>query len=199
MPGCSVCPQMERLFEGMHRGGEISSLQIVDVTEHPNLVKQHGIRSVPFYLINEVAFSGLRTRAEIEALLGQGEAQIWQDKITQQLAAGELDSVEQDIRQHAEARDAMMSLLQNDGTELVVRLGLTAIIEELAQSGVLTGLEQRFIALSDHDDDRIATDALYYLDLLATPLTLQALAQVAMQGRQSLRAEAEELLAEHAE
>ena len=66
MPGCAICPQMERLFEEMHKNGAIDELEVLDVTEHPELAQQHNIRSVPFYLINGVAFSGLKTRQEID-------------------------------------------------------------------------------------------------------------------------------------
>ncbi len=196
MQGCHVCPQMERLFQDMQKNGAISELAIIDVTEHPELAKQHDIRSVPFYLINGVAFSGLKTAQEITQLLQQNQAQKWERLIKQELSDGQLQSVEDTIRSRKEARDAMMSLLRDDQTELVVRIGLTAIIESLAESSLLDPYESIFIEMAEHADERIAVDALYYLSLLNSPASLAALNAIARHGKIELREHARELIEE---
>lgn len=196
MPGCNVCPQMEHLFQDMHQNGTVSSLQIMDVTEHAELAKKFNIRSVPYYLINGIAFTGLKSRTEIESLLKQDAVGNWAEKINEDLAQGMLEEVEQGIRDDNTARDAMLNLLKDDSTPLVVRIGLTAIIESVVTSGVLTHYEQAFIRLAEHEDERIATDGLYYLYLLSTPGSLAKLERIAETGRPALRSEAGELLSE---
>lgn len=196
MPGCNMCPHMEKIFHDLHRNGAIHELQVVDVSQHPELAEQHNIRSVPFYLINGVAFNGLKTRQQIDHLLQQDSTQKWVILIEEELSAGQLETVEESMQQDADAREAMLQLLADSETELVVRIGLTAIIESLAEGSILKPYEQQFIELSQHEDERIALDALYYLSLLSTTSSLEALTEIANNGKQNLREDARELLAE---
>lgn len=194
MQGCQVCPQMERLFEQMHQQGEIDQLQVFDVRQYPELAQQYQVRTVPYYLINGVAFSGLKSRHDINQLLQQDEVEKWQSLISDELSSGQLDSVEQLIREQPAARDAMISLLGLEDTPLVVRIGLSAVIETLAPGGLLLPYEDSFIEMSRHNEERIAIDALYYLSLLGTTRSLKALADISKKGSEILRQQAIELL-----
>lgn len=196
MPGCNMCPQMERLFHDLHQQGAIHELQIVDVTTHPELAEKYHIKSVPFYLINGIAFNGVKTYTEIKKLLQQNDFQKWISLIRGELVDGQLETVERYVKQHEAAGEAMMHLLADKDTELVVRIGLTAIIESMVEGSLLQPYEDKLIQLATHDDERIALDALYYLSLLSTPASLQALSDIAKNGKHSLREDALELLAE---
>ncbi len=196
MPGCSVCPHMERLFADMHKKGAIEGLQILDVTQHPELADKHNIRSVPFYLINGVAFSGLKSKQEIDRLIQQGVQQNWGELLKQELREGQLEAAEKIVLGNPPARDAMLQLLSETETELVVRIGLTAIIESLASGSLLAPYEAEFIKLAAHKDERIAVDALYYLSLLDSPAALEVLTDIAKSARPGLTEHARELLEE---
>ncbi len=198
MQGCQVCPQMERIFEEMHQQGAIGGLEILDVQQHPKLAKQYNIRSVPYYLIDGVAFSGLKSRREIDQLLHQKDSEKWREMIRESLSGGELDPVEQAVRQQPAAGEAMIVLLKDPLTPLLVRIGLTAVIETLAAEGLLDDYEQQFIEMTEHDDERIAVDALYYLSLINTAGSLAALQTLAEQGSQVMREHALELLQDEA-
>jgi hypothetical protein len=196
MQGCQVCPQMERTFHDLQEKGEITELKIFDVNEHPQLAQHYNIRSVPYYRINGVAFTGLKSQAEILKLLDSQSEQSLQIWIADQLADGQLAEVETRVAQNPLARQALMTMLEDSDTPLMVRIGLTAIIESLAGIGLLAGLETRFVQLAEHPEDRIAIDAIYYLQLLSTPATLAKLAQIASSGKPELQQQAQELLLE---
>jgi thiol-disulfide isomerase/thioredoxin len=196
MQGCHVCPEMERTFHDLKHKGQINELKIFDVNEHPQLAQQYNIRSVPYYMINGVGFSGLKSQSEILKLLQSKDDQNLQVWIAEQLAEGQLDAVETRVVQELKVREAVMRLLEDIDTPLMVRIGLTAVIESLAEHGVFTDFEKRFIKLANHPEDRIAIDAIYYLQLISTPLTLEKLAEIAQKGRPELQQQAQELLLE---
>jgi thiol-disulfide isomerase/thioredoxin len=196
MEGCAVCPQMERIFHDLYQAGEVDEFLVVDVGDAPDTAKRYNIRSVPHYLINGLAFTGLRSRREILELLHNDDSLKQEAWIREKLSAGELDPVESAVISEAATRHAVLSLLQDEDTELVVRIGLTAIIETLASRRIFDDLEVQFIALADHPEDRIAIDALYYLQLMATDAARDKLQATATKGRKSLRAQAQELLSE---
>jgi len=196
MQGCAVCPQMEQVFHQLQQDGAIDGLEIFDLSHHPHLAQQYQIRSVPYYLINGMGFSGLKSQREIVQILELEQQQKMQSWIREQLSDGQLDEVEGVLKNQVEGRAAMLALLENSDTELVVRIGLTAIIESLADSGILNELEDRFIGLADHAEERVAIDALYYLQLLSTPQALQKLTDIMQYGKPVLRQQAEDLLQE---
>ena len=90
----------------------------------------------------------------------------------------------------------MMALLADDDTSLVVRIGLSAIVESLADSGLFMEYEDDFIALARHQDERIAIDALYYLSLLKMEKSVQALLEIAEKGPETLQQHAQDILQE---
>jgi len=196
MPGCQVCPQMERLFHSLHLKGAVNELQVIDVSKHPELARQHNIRSVPHYLINDVAFYGLKTPSEINQLLQQDDTNRWSELIKSELSEGLLAEVESNIQQHAAAREAMLFLLADAETNLVVRIGLTAVIETMAGTEMLKGYQQQFIELAGHADERVAIDAVYYLSLLGTAESLTKLVEISKTGTAVLKTQAAELLEE---
>lgn len=198
MKGCSVCPTMERLFQHLQDEGHVGELMVYDLAEHPELAERHGIRSVPFYRINGIGFNGLRDQRELLNLLGSREIDSMAQWITDQLREGRLDEVEQAVLQKVVAREALVQLLESVDTELVVRIGLSAVIEALADQRIFDPYEQRFIELANHAEERIAIDALYYLQLISTPATLARLSQLAESGSGELSDQARELLDEAA-
>lgn len=199
MPGCQICPRMEALFHKMHENGAIDELDIINVAEHPELAEKHHIRSVPFYFIDGVGFSGLKSQHDIEQILQQDDSDNWRQLIVEALSSGELDTAEKQIRQHAAARDAMLQLLGDEETALVVRIGLSAIIETLSAEGLLNDYEQAFIELASTKNPTIGQDALYYLSLLGTENSLQALMRIAKDADNPLQHQAAELLQEMAD
>jgi glutaredoxin len=199
MPGCQLCPQMESLFHKMHENGAINELEVINVAEHPELAEKYHIRSVPYYFIDGVGFSGLKPQHDIEQILQQDDSDNWKQLIVEELSGGELAAAEKQVREHARARDAMMQLLGDAETALVVRIGLSAIIETLAEEGLLRDREAQFIELAATQNPTIGQDALYYLSLLGTDKALQALTDIASDQSSPLQAQAAELLQEMAD
>ncbi len=194
MQGCQLCPQMEAIFKKMHENGAISSLEITDLAQHPELAEQYHIRSVPYYFIDGVAFNGLKSEHDIEQLLQQDDSSKWKQILVEDLSSGQLEAAEKQVRQHSAARDAMMQLLAADDTALVVRIGLSAIIEAMAGEGLLSDYEEQFIELAHTANPAIAQDAIYYLSLLNSDNSLQALLDIANDDSSAVHQQAAELL-----
>lgn len=199
MPGCPICPQMERLFTQLRDEGLLGELEIIDISQHPDRARELGIRSAPSYLVNGVLFSGLKQRGEIEQLLEQNEAGKWRSLLSEELAEGGMERAREAVLEEEAAREALFDLLEDPETPLVVRIGLSAIIEELAERGLLEEHEPRLLQLAGHEDERIALDGLYYLSMLHTPNATETLTRIAADEEHPLRQQARELIEEQAE
>lgn len=196
MHNCQVCPQMEHLFQGMHKDGMIDSLEITDVGENPEKAQLYNIRSVPHYLINDVAFYGLKSQQEILQLLSKDNSAKYEEYISGELSDGQLTTVEELVQTNREALEAMLRLLHGLDTPLVVRIGISAIIETVAGTGLLNNYEGQFLKLTSHQDERVAIDGIYYLSLLATQSSLEKLVDISKTGKGMLQDQAIELLEE---
>lgn len=196
MPGCAVCPQMKRLFSELENEGKVANLEIKDVMQHPEEASELNIRSVPFYLINGVAHSGLKSRKEVLKLLQSDCLENWQAKLRQQFQQGELDQASDELISHEDARQAAMRLLQDPKTDLVVRIGITAAIESTTDNPVWNELLPDLIKLAQHADARVAEDGLYYLSLLKSPQAHQELLRLSTDESYALSEIVQELLSE---
>ena len=195
---CQLCPQMEKIFKNMYESGAVNSLEVMDVAQHPEIAKQYNIRSVPFYLINDVAFSGLKSATDIRQLLGMDETKKFEQQISQLLTEGDLGSTQELVSSNEGARKAMIQLLTNEDTELLIRIGLTAVFESLAGTGIFIEFEDQIIEMAENPDERIAIDAMYYLSLMATESSIRHLSEMSQSNASaSLRGQAQELLEEH--
>ena len=198
MQDCHLCPQMVKLFEGMIKNGAIDALEILDVAQHETLARHLNIRSLPFYQINGVAFSGVRSTSDIQQLLDMDGLNKWQQQLRQLLQQGEITVAEESVKEHVESRNAVVSLLTHEDSDLMLRIGLTAVIESVAKTGIFDDFEQQFIILSNSPDESIAIDAIYYLSLIATPHSINRLIEVTLSNNssQALKDQALELLEE---
>ena len=198
MQDCHLCPHMVKLFEDMLEKGAIDALEILDVAQNETLARHLNIRSLPFYQINSVAFSGVRSTSEIQQLLDMDGLNKWQLQLRQLLQQGEIALAEESVKGHVEARNAVVSLLMHKDSDLMLRIGLTAVIESVAKTGIFDDFEQQFITLSKSQDESIAIDAIYYLSLIATPHSIDRLLEVVLSDKssQALKGQARELLEE---
>jgi|GEM_PF-967313 len=194
MTGCHVCPTMEHLFRDLLTQGIISRLEVIDLAQHPELAQRNSVRSVPHYLLGDVAFTGLKTPGEIKQLLARSEIGQWASRLSEEFKQGNLYEGEQLIRAHELARSAMLELLQSPQTELVTRIALSAVIESLAPQGLFNDRQDDFIALSKHPQEQIALDALYYLQLIGSDACVARLRQVAQADHSQLAVEARDML-----
>ena len=198
MPGCPICPQMERLFKQLHEEGKLDRLEVVDITRQPERAQQLGIRSAPSYLINGVLFSGMKQRSEIEQLLQQNEGEKWRSLLSEELTEGGMETARKAVLENEAARQALFDLLEDEETPLVVRIGLSAIIEELAEQGLLEAYQSRLQQLAQHPEQRIALDGLYYLSMLHSPEAIETLSRIAEDDSHPLHEQARELMQEQA-
>jgi glutaredoxin len=193
---CSVCPAMKRMFQKLLEQGAIAELKLFDLENNPQLAARYSIRSVPYYRINGQGFSGLRQEQELRQLLVTDPQSMLAEWMAEQLRDGGLQQVEDEVLQNPRAREALVQMLESVDTELVVRIGLTAVIEVLAGQRIFDQLEDRFIALSRHVEERIVIDALYYLQLISTPSSLRQLKVLAQTAEGEVAEQARELLHE---
>lgn len=164
--GCAICPIVHKHLINLKSQGKIDRLEVIDISKHPELAQQQGIRSVPWFRIGELEFQGLHSASELAYWVAHTHSEDGIRKyISDELEAGHLPVIEQLIRQHPDWLRISLSIIADMEAPIQARIGLGAIFEGLQGDPLLKSLIPALAKLTRHGDRRVRGDACYYLGL----------------------------------
>jgi hypothetical protein len=146
--------------------GVIGRLEAVNIEARPEIAREHGVRSVPWLRIGEFELQGLYSVAELRQWATRagskaGMAEYYADLLKQ----GQLSSVISVVKKNPERISTLLLLAEDPDTELTIRIGVSAVIEELAGSEVLQAQLPALLELARDEDPRVRADACHFLAL----------------------------------
>jgi hypothetical protein len=150
------------------------------------------IQSVPTLFIDSYRFEGLMSAQEIKKWLTPGNHD--KDYIAELLKTGQLNAAQQWLSQYPEALSSLTELLADDEIEMTVRIGLDALIEQLADSGLLANLTDALGKLLDTASDSLCIDILHYLALIGSVQAIDYIRLGLTRKHPEVQREARELL-----
>ncbi len=158
-PGCAHCPAILTGLTGLIKSGKLSRLEVIDITQSPELAEAYGVRSVPWTRIGAFELVGAQTPEELEhwvraASGGGGVAEYYSHLL--------------------ESLDLVL-LLSSLETPMAVRIGIGAVIEELAGSGLLDRIVPELEQLTRSDEPQIRADACHYLSIAGNSSALETI------------------------
>lgn len=167
---CPYCPSVLKALQSLLDSGHIDTLETYNIEEHPDIAQHYGVRSVPWVRIGEFELEGLRSEKElrewaVKAASGGGLP----DWLLEQLGNGRIDTALQRVRSDADGMSALLTLFEDPDTELNIRIGISAIMEELEGSVLLKANIETLGALTQHEEARVRGDACHYLSLSHDP------------------------------
>ena len=173
---CPYCPTVLQGLSELVKSGKIGRLEAVNIEVHPALASQYGARSVPWIRIGDFELEGLHAPAELaewaqragsDAGLAEGFSALLRD--------GQLGKVISAVRHNPGILAVLLQLAGNPDTELTVRIGISAVLEDLQDDPALQEKLPALLELSRHDDPRIRTDAAHFLMLSGLPQAAERL------------------------
>ena len=173
---CPHCPTVLNALAAMVKEGVVGTFRAVNIEQRPDVAQELGVRGVPWIRIGPIELEGLRTEKELrdwaaKAGTAAGLA-AWLDEL---LSTGRINRAQALVGSEAGALDALLMLFADPETQLNTRIGISAIMEELAGTGRLQGLTQRLGKLTRHAEARIRGDACHYLELAGDPAAVEYL------------------------
>jgi len=173
---CPHCPTVLDALAALVKEGVVGTFRAVNIEQRPDVAQELGVRGVPWIRIGPIELEGLRTEKELrdwaaKAGTAAGLA-AWLDEL---LSTGRINRAQALVGSEAGALDALLMLFADPETQLNTRIGISAIMEELAGTGRLQGLTQRLGKLTRHAEARIRGDACHYLELAGDPAAVEYL------------------------
>jgi hypothetical protein len=167
---CPHCPTVLNALSAMVKAGTLGTLRVVNIEQRPDLAQELGVRSVPWVRIGPVELEGLRSEKELHDWANKaGTPDGLSDWLGELLSSGRIGRALELVRSEPGATGALLKLFADPGTQLNTRIGISAIMEDLAGSGQLQELTGQLGELTRHDEASIRGDACHYLGLGGDP------------------------------
>ncbi len=204
--GCAHCPVVLQGLADLIKEGKIGRLQVTNIVEHPEVAREKGVRSVPWLQLGPFTLQGLHSPAELREWAEQaGSLEGMSRYLAEQLKEGKLDAMEAFLAAHPEWLPALVPLLEDEDTDIKIRIGVDALLEALAGQVDLGPLVPELARLAESERQNLRSDAVHYLALTRSPEARKAIearlqdesAEVREFAREALE-ELDAALAEHA-
>ena len=167
---CPHCPTVLQGLANMVKDGSLGTLKIVNIEQRGDIARELGVRSVPWVRIGSFELEGLRSEKELrEWTLKANANKGMSDWLEELLSSGNLDKPLQQVRSDPATMDALLELFADPDTGLNIRIGISAIMEDLQGTDTLGAIVDRLGELTRHEDARIRGDACHYLSLSGNP------------------------------
>jgi thiol-disulfide isomerase/thioredoxin len=192
---CPYCPTVLKGLGELVKSGAVGKLEAVNIELHPDIARALGVRSVPWVRIGPFELEGLRSEKELRSWAeAAGTETGYASYLDELLSTGKIDRAIKLVQRNPDAIKALLVLFSNAGTQLNTRIGISAIIENLAGSELLQGIVDRLGELSRHDDPRIRGDAAHYLGLTGSTRAVTYLERLEDDAEADVKAVARESL-----
>ena len=173
---CPHCPTVQNALSALVKDGIIGTFRAVNIEQRPDIAQELGVRSVPWVRIGPFELEGLRSEKELREWAERAGTPAglgaWLDEL---LTTGRINRALALVRSEADALDALLQLFADPETQLNTRIGISAIMEDLAGTEPLRKLSGRLGELTRHEQARIRGDACHYLELAGDPAAVEYL------------------------
>lgn len=196
-PGCPHCPAVLVALADMVKQGQIGELHVVNITQRPEVAAERGVRGVPWVRIGPFELTGAHGAAELRDWAARAsDPDAHRRFLTEQLEGGELDGVIAACRRAPELLPTLVAMAADLETPFAARIGIGAVIEDLAGDERLVTVSDDLLALSRSELAPVRADAAHYLAQLGTEAAASRLREMTHDPDAEVREIAAESLAE---
>ena len=194
---CPHCPAVLQGLSGLVKQGLIGRLEVVNIVARPDIAQQQGVRTVPWMRLGDFELEGLHSPAELRlwAERAGSEAGL-AEYYTDLFRHGRLPKALAAIRKYPGHMPALLALAEDPDTELTVRIGVSAVMEDAAGSALLQNQMSALINLARHTDPRVRSDACHFLALTRNEAAIAVLENLTQDPEPAVQAVARDSLEE---
>jgi hypothetical protein len=194
--GCAHCPVVLAGLAELIKAGQIGRLEVINIAQHPELAEERGVRGVPWIRIGPFELTGAHSQAELKEFATRaGSKSGLMDYLRESLETGELDRVISVCRRSPEMLPPLLALAGDLETPFAARIGVGAVLEDLATDGLLSDLVDDISRLAASPDPQTRADAAHFLGLTGDEKARPALEKLATDNDREVREIAMESMA----
>ena len=174
--GCAHCPAMIEHLTRLLKQGQLSRLEIVNIAEHQELAVELGVRSVPWFRVNDYDFQGVMPFDELSDWVEQLSTGGGQDGyLTHLLEQHQMVEAVERIKEKPSLLSELVAVLGDLDAPMGVRIGIGAIIEELAEKPIISHAIDPLMQLTLSNEPQVRADACHYLGICGDSTAIPAI------------------------
>jgi glutaredoxin len=194
------CPHCATVLQGLSelvKKGAIGRLEVVNIVARPDIAQQQGVRTVPWLRLGDFQLEGLHSPAELRQWAERAGSETGLTEYYRDLFKhGQLHKAQAAINKHPGHISALLALAEDPDTELTVRIGVSAVMEDAAGSALLQDQLAALTDLARHSDPRVRSDACHFLALTRSEAALAPLETLSRDTQPAVQEVAKDSLAE---
>jgi hypothetical protein len=195
-PGCSHCGAVVEGLARLVKSGRLAALTIVNLSASPEAARDPKLRSVPVTEIGPFRLEGALTPSELADWVDAADrGEGWPAYYAHLLEHQRLDDVLERVKERRSCLVELLSLLTSEDTSMATRIGIGAVVEELAGSAELRAVIPDLVQLTLSESHQTRADACHYLGLTGDPSVVPAIQRLLYDERHEVREIASETLA----
>jgi hypothetical protein len=168
--GCPHCPAVLAGLSELVKRGAIGKLEVVNLNARPDVAQALNVRSAPWLRLGEFEFEGLHSPAELQHWAERAtQPEGMGDYLTALLKGGQLAKTVGYLKRHPQHLATLARLLGSGDLDLTVRIGISAVFEELEGHANLRAALDTLAAFTGHADAAIRADSCHLLALTHDP------------------------------
>ncbi|MGD8566896.1 MAG: HEAT repeat domain-containing protein [Gammaproteobacteria bacterium] len=196
-PGCTHCAALKKILDSLLKDGVLETLNVVDVTKQPELANRYNVKSVPWLKLGDFQFQGSMTEKELRQWISLVNSRKGDTRYLKYLLEnGELNQVIDLIRDHSQSIGDLLPLILDAEQDMKVRLGVSAVFEELQGSDILGATVEQLGELVGHENPQVRADIAHFLALTGDETAIPYLQRLARDTNPQVREIADEALTE---
>ena len=169
-PGCPHCPTVLQGLSDLVKQAAIGKLTVVNVAAHPELAAEYGVRTAPWLRLGPFTLTGAQTPAELRQWTEwSGSEEGITQYVEHLLAEGGYKQAGIFVGEDTQRLKPLLSIVANPEKSLVVRAGVSALLEAYRNTPALQNLLPSIGELTRHADHRVRADACHLLGLSGSP------------------------------
>lgn len=194
-PGCVHCPIVLQSLADAIKAGRLARLEVVNTVQHPEVARAVGTRTVPWLRIGPFELDGHYTPGELaEWIEHAAQGTGWEQYFSSLLAQGRLPQALKRVQEDPARLVQVIALAGSLDTPMAVRVGVGALLEELAGSTALRRHIPALVALTRSLEPQVRADACHYLALTNAAKVAEHVRPLLNDGDASVREIAQETL-----
>ena len=194
--GCAFCPAVLQGLSDLLKEGAIGRLSVTNITVRPDIAREKGVRSVPWLRIGPFELHGSYTPAQLRQWAERaGTEQGRRDYLAELIENQRRDEATRLVAGDTSLLRLAIRMLGDMETPIGVRIGIGAILEDLAEKDQYAVAEEELKGLLASPLPQVRADGAYYLGLSHNPAVGEWLTPLLQDDSPEVREIAQEALA----
>ncbi len=194
--GCAHCATVLEGLTRLIKMGHLGRLEIINLAAAPEADRGGGVRTLPLTEIGPFRLEGAlspRELADWAEAAARGEG--WPAYLSHLLDQRRFDEALARVRERPAVLAELLGLLADPHTSLATRIGIGALVEDLAGSHALRAAIPQLATLTLSAWPQTRADACHYLGMTGDPAVIPAVRQLLDDDQAEVREIAAETLA----